>query len=260
MNADGSVAEQLSATPAVAPRWIGSTGDVLFLDSKSRLVLLEEGSVERVVAAVPVALPCPSDAFSEPELGLHMDEEFWVTPDGSHACLTVSDAFPNMRNVERQVAVRLSDGHVRAQLFLGGDACGQPEAQQMIDVCASRPFPKSPDVESPLPGGGLVDSISPDGSWTLVQVGAELADVLHLQYVLVRNEDGSVFPMPYETGPWPSSITPPETLDPESLVPDLPDMQGGETIAWVGPHHVVLDQVLYIAGERIMVLDGEVAP
>lgn len=260
LNPDGSVAEQLSSTPALAPRWVGDTNDVLFLDAKGRLVVLESGRDERVVAPLPIALPCPSGDFAEPELGLHMDEEFWVTADGSHACVTLSDAFPNMRNVERQVAVRLSDGNVRAQLFLGGDACGQPEAQQMIDVCASPPYPKSPDIDSPLAGGGQVDSISPDGAWTLIQVGAELADVLHLQYVLVRNEDGSVFPTPYAAGPWPASITLPSVLDPETLVPDLPDMQGGETIAWVGPHHLVLDQVLYIAGERIVVLDGDIAP
>ncbi|MCR9164020.1 MAG: hypothetical protein ACE37F_02035 [Nannocystaceae bacterium] len=259
MNPDGSLAAILSEEHAVAARWIGDSDALVFLDGMGRLVQLDGSGDEHIVATVPLALPCPSDAFSEPELGLHMDEEFWITADGSHACLSLSDAFPNMRNVERQVAVRLSDGHVRAQLFLGGDECGQPQAQESIDVCATRPSPTWPEVDSPLPGGA-VHSVSPDGAWTLVEVGSELGDVSHVQYVLVRNEDGDPFPMPYESGPWPSPVALPEALDPDTLVPDLPDMQGGETITWVGPHHLVLDQVLYIAGERVVFLGGDVAP
>ncbi|MEM6291898.1 MAG: hypothetical protein AAGA54_11555 [Myxococcota bacterium] len=256
---DGTMTEQLSSTAAVAVRWVPDADTLVFVDANANLVSLE-GSNERVLAPLPVALPCTSDEFVEPTLGLHMDEDFWITADGTHACLSLSDAFPNMRNVERQVAVRLSDGAVQQQLFLGGEACGQPDANATLDVCAGRTFRTPPEVESPLPGGGMVDSTSPDGAWTLVQVGSELADVSHIQYVLVRNIDGLVFPTPYQAGAWPEAIALPDVLQPDTLVAELPDVQGGETVTWVGPHHLVLDQILYVAGERIVPLDGDVAP
>ncbi len=255
---DGTMLERLSSTPALAPRWVPGTDALVFIDAAYNLMILD-GS-ERVVTALPVTLPCPSDDFAEPELALHMDEEFWVSADGAHACLALSDAFPNMRNVERHVAVRLADGVVEQRLFLGGEACGQPEGDAPLDVCSSPPIRRVPDVPSPLPGGGMVDSMSPDGAWTLVQVGSELADVSHVQYVLVRNDDGAAFSLPYEAGAWPDAITLPPKLEPDVLVPGLPDMQGGETVAWIGPHHLVVDQILYVAGERIVPLAGDIAP
>ncbi len=263
LSPDGELIRTLTKTPAIAPRWRPGRTQLVFLDTEGNLRSLDRDGHESLIAPLPRELPCPADAYDpggEPNapLGLNMDEEFWISGDDTHACITLSDAFPNMRLAQRDVAVALADGTVSQQIVFGGSECGVTEYYKSLAGC-DRPYAEPPEVTSPI-SGGVVESFSPDGAWTLVLVGSELADVLHLQYVLVRARDGAVFPMPYEAGPWPKRISLPAEVDSETLLPDVPDMQGGETVAWVGPHHVVLDRVLYVAGERIVELEGELAP
>ena len=39
----------------------------------------------------------------------------------------------------------------------------------------------------------------------------------------------------------------------------LPEIEGGSIITWVHDHHLVMRQTLFIAGERIVPLNGDLA-
>lgn len=264
MTFDGQIVQVLSQTPAVAPRWLPRREHAVVLDTKGHLFRIDRQGSETLLASLPVDLPCPKAAYEdmgeiEDQLKLSTDEEFWISADGTHACLTLSDAPPNLRLVQRDIAVRLSDGTMKSQVSMGATECGETNASELVGPCHEPISRQPPNGESPLKGGEL-ESESPDRTWSLVLVGSALGDILHLQYVLVRKTDRIAFPLPPLAGPWPDPVTLPDELDPENFIEGLPAMQGGETVTWVGPHHLVLDRSLYVAGERIVDLDGNVAP
>ena len=262
---DGTRTATLSKTPAVAPRWLPDNETLVFIARDGSLRSLDRLGHERFLADLSTGLPCPAEAYPDgidPDvtLALSMDEEFWISSDGTHACITLSDAFPNMRSVQRDFEVRLVDGALLQRA--GGEGCGVRDTVEQLEHCATMPPTWSGDpteIQSPIPGGEA-DSTSPDGAWTLVLVSSTLADLLHLQYVLVRNDDGAVFPLPTRSGPWPKAVTLATPVDIDVFLPELPEVIGGETIRWVGPHHLVVDQVLHVAGERVVDLGGDIAP
>ncbi|MGH1348588.1 MAG: hypothetical protein ACRBN8_44000 [Nannocystales bacterium] len=264
LDLDGRVLEQRSNTPAVAIRHLPGKRTAVVLGEDGVLRLLDEAGGETRLAALPLDPPCPAGAssgsdFEADPLGLRSDEEMWISEDGSSVCIWVSDHPHDMRSNLREVAVRFSNGSLTQELTLGGSECGVPEGPGLMAPCGFPPIGNT-DEALPSPVGGLTVSASPDGAWSLVMVGSMLGDLLHLQYVLVRNTDHTVFELRQSGGPWPESTTLPGTPEPDALLPGLPDVIAGETEAWVGPHHLVLDQMLYIAGERVVDLGGDLAP
>ncbi|MBV1858558.1 MAG: hypothetical protein KUG77_09110 [Nannocystaceae bacterium] len=262
---NGALQRALSSTPAVAPRWLPDRETLVVLGADGVLRTLDGAGDERTVAALPRELPCPVESYESgidpsTKLELSMDEEFWISSDGAYACVVLSDAFPNMRLAERSFEVRLADGALTQRP--AGQECGARSDETPLAHCSEMPRVSAktmPELDSPI-DGGEAHSVSPDGAWTLVLVGSEMADLFHMQYVLLRNADGAVFSMPTEEGEWGQPIKLPETVNSDTFVAGLPDIIGGETIRWVGPHHVVLDQTLYIAGERVLPLGGDIAP
>jgi len=264
LDLNGAVLEQRSTTPAVAIRHVPNMDAAVALGEDGVLRLLDESGGETQLAALPLDLPCPpvSDGQSDLDdmkLGLRSDEEMWISQDGTSVCIWLSDYPHDMRSNLREVAVRFSDGVLSQQLTLGGSECGAPEGPGQMAPCGFPPFANTEEAV-PSSVGGLTVSVSPDDAWSLVMVGSMLGDLLHLQYVLVRNTDHAIFPVHQTAGPWPEPIELPGTPEPDALLPDLPDVIAGETEAWVGPHHLVLDQMLYIAGERTIDLQGDLAP
>ncbi len=256
----GTTLEQRSTTPSVAARWLPGRERAAVLGEDGVVRMLDRSGGETPLARLPTDPPCATDDGTPDEaLGLRSDEEMWVSADGTAVCIWLSDYPHDMRSNLREVALRLSDGTLTQQLTLGGSSCGAPEGPGRIAPCDAPPLANTEEAV-PSPIGGLTVSQSPDGAWSQVLVGSMLGDLLHLQYVLVRNLDQSIFPLPHAAGPWPTAVILSTEPDLEALVPELPDFIAGETEAWVGPHHLVLDQTLYIAGERIVDLQGDVAP
>lgn len=261
---DGSLLEQRSNTPAVAVRRLADQKTAIVLGEDGVLRLLDASGGETRLAALPLEFPCASDTHGgfgvdDSKLGLQSDEEMWISEDGTSVCVWVSDHPHDLRSNLREVAVRFSDGTLSQELTLGGSTCGVSEGVGRMAPCGSPPLANTQEAV-PSPIGGLTVSQSPDRGWSLVMVGSMLGDLLHLQYVLVRNADDAIFPLRQNPGPWPEAIVLPGIPEPDTLLPDLPDFIAGETEAWVGPHHLVLDQMLYIAGERSVDLEGDIAP
>lgn len=262
LDLDGTKLEQRSTTPAVAVRWLPGRERAVVLGEDSVVRLLDRSGGETPLARLPTDPPCASGADNaglQEDLGLRSDEEMWISADGAAVCIWLSDHPHDMRSNLREVALRLSDGTLTQQLTLGGTSCGAPEGPGRIAPCDAPPLANTEEAV-PSPIGGLTVSESPDGAWSQVLVGSMLGDLLHLQYVLVRNTDLAIFPLPHAAGAWPKPVILSTQPDLEALVPELPDFIAGETEAWVGPHHLVLDQTLYIAGERIVDLGGDLAP
>lgn len=258
----GVMIEQRSTTPSVAVRWLPGRERAAVLGEDGVVRILDRSGGETPLAKLPTEPPCApttDDAAPPEKLGLRSDEEMWISADGAAVCIWLSDYPHDMRSNLREVALRLSDGTLTQQLTLGGTSCGAPEGPGRIAPCGAPPLANTEEAV-PSPIGGLTVSQSPDGAWSQVLVGSMLGDLLHLQYVLVRNVDQAIFPLPQTAGAWPSAIVLSTQPDLEALVPELPDFIAGETEAWVGPHHLVLDQTLYIAGDRIVELGGDIAP
>lgn len=263
LDLDGEMLEQRSTTPSVAVRWLPGRERAVALGEDNVLRMLDRSGGETPLARLPTDPPCApatdGAADQEEELGLRSDEEMWVSQDGTSVCVWLSDRAHDMRSNLREVGVRFSDGAISQQLTLGGNECGVAEGPGRMAPCGSPPIANTQEAV-PSPIGGLTVSQSPDGDWSLVLVGSMLGDLLHLQYVLMRNADQAIFQLGNSAGPWPEPMELPGPPELDTLFPDLPDVIAGETEAWVGPHHLVLDQMLHIAGERTVDLEGDLAP
>lgn len=264
LDLEGALLGQRSTTPAVAVRRLPDRNTAVVLGEDGVLRLLDEAGGETRLAALPLEFPCAAHtgADQDPDdakLGLRSDEEMWVSQDGTSVCVWLSDRAHDMRSNLREVGVRFSDGALSQQLTLGGNECGVAEGPGRMAPCGSPPIANTQEAV-PSPIGGLTVSQSPDGDWSLVLVGSMLGDLLHLQYVLMRNADQAIFQLGNSAGPWPEPMELPGPPELDTLFPDLPDVIAGETEAWVGPHHLVLDQMLHIAGERSVDLEGDLAP
>lgn len=204
-----------------------------------------------------------------PQLDLRTEQELRVTAKGDHVCMTTSDHEADLRTTDLALAIRLADGHVDTALIVGGDACGRTD-EEWPAVCSSEDEDSdsgdtaapAPEIESPFEGTAAL-SRSPDRRWLLVELRSALGDVLHRQLVLHDTRTKETYPLPRDgKGEWPAPMTsvPPRTeSEEEDLIPGLPEVGGAEAIAWVGEHHLVVGRTLFVAGERIVELRGDVA-
>ncbi|MBL9107327.1 MAG: hypothetical protein JNL82_40935 [Myxococcales bacterium] len=261
----GATLRTIAAVPARSPRWLPGRARVLFLGevkqkfSDLRVLDLADGE-HRSLALLPDGPPCPHEAYeggSVPELSLTNEDEFFVDARGEVACVVLADHEADLRSVWRDMAIKVADGKVVARVFGGGEVCGRSDEEGPKE-CAGRPG--RPEVESPYESHA-VHSRSPDGKWLLIDVASELGDVLHQQFLLHEVASKQLYPLPRGEGSaWPK----PSKLDlgkigGEGLVPGLDDVGGSEAIEWIGPHHLVVGRTLFIAGERIVELPGDVA-
>lgn len=265
----GATVRTLVAMPARSPRWLpGRTKVAFFAREKNkgkdaftdlRVLDLVDGS-HRSLAVLSDAPPCKRDAYKEdapPTLSLTVEDEFYIEAKGEYACVVFADHEADLRENWRDMAVRLSDGRVVEGVYGGEEVCGRTN-EEGPKQCAGRPV--RPEVESPYDNHG-VHSRSPDGKWLLVDVASELGDVLHQQFVLHEVATRKLYPLPRDgakTWPEPSRLDLAKIGD-EGLVEGLGDVGGGETIEWIGDHHLVVGRTLFIAGERIVELPGDAA-
>ncbi|MEM6989380.1 MAG: hypothetical protein AAF721_02745 [Myxococcota bacterium] len=268
---DGTVVTRFSDAAARSPRWLPGKKAVVFLDVEGGrsvalgVLDLVSGSRTRV-AKLPTRPPCRARAYDPewgpPILDVRLEDEFWVNRSGKYACMTLSDHCCDLRDNQRAVAISVAHGRTHTVLEIGGSECAAKESDRKIPACQRRPLDVDVDDAEPerTPFGGYVVSTSPDGTWQLVEVASVLADVLHMQYVVYAPAERSAFPLPLgASAPWPSKVSLPKGLDGETMVEGLPEVGGGATTRWVGPHHLVVERTLFIAGERVVALDGDIA-
>lgn len=265
---DGRVVRQISKSPARTPRWLQGHRALVFIgqadggDHDVRYLTVD-GTTERVLGRLPLRPPCRASAYTAadpdfgetPQLGVRSDEDVWVSADGRNVCVVLSDYRHDMQSNARQVAIRLADAKRSSVLMLGGDECGVATEESLLQ-CESR-LSTVEDLEIESPIGGYVHSRSPDHRWLLVAVGAALGDLAHVNYVLYDTRSRKLYPMPSKAGSWPSPVVLPRAPDQDTMMPGLPEVIAGDTVAWVGEHHLVLGQTLFVAGEAVVALGGD---
>lgn len=272
LDLDGVTTRRLSATPGRSPRWLPGRTELVFLATKGgrsrelRALKLADAS-ERVVARIPAAPPCPRSFYAAadeavPTLDVQNEADFWVRPDGTHACLELMDHEADLVTVMVGVAVDLHERRARRSLRVGGEDCGATQVEGEVGPpCDLPPAPPEPTVESPFERVA-VHSTSRSGRWLLLRVREVLHDVLHRQMVLYDRDRRRSYPLRLAVaGAWPEPVTVDfgAGLDAEALLPELPEVGGAAAITWVGERHLVIERTLFIAGERVVVLPGDVA-
>jgi hypothetical protein len=269
---DGAVIRTLGSTPGRSPRWLPGKRELVFLGTKDgvstelRALVLADGA-ERRIAKLPLRPPCPPKAYKAadeevPVLDLTNEEELRVTPKGDTVCMTASDYSADLRTIDLELAIGLADGKVDAAFVFGGDQCDR-EHEERPEVCESpddEGSPEAPEIESPF-SNTYVESRSPDGHWLLVELASALGDVLHRQLVLYDARTKKSYPLPRNgKGEWPEPMAKVPAIRGEDVtIPGLPEVGGEEAIVWVGEHHLVIGRTLFVAGERVVELPGDVA-
>lgn len=273
---DGAVLRTLSTTRGRSPRWLPGKRELVFLATRRGVskalhgIVLADGT-ERTIAKLSLRPPCPKQAYEAegmevPQLDLQTEQELRVTPKGDHVCMTASDHEADLRTIDLAIAIRLADGHVDTALIVGGDTCERAD-EEWPAVCSSDDddtdaAEPEPEIASPFEGTTAL-SRSPDRRWLLVELRAVLGDVYHRQLVLYDTRTKQTYPLPRSgKGEWPAAMksVPPLTEgNGEEMIPDLPEVGGAEAIAWVGDHHLVIGRTLFVAGEKIVELPGDVA-
>ena len=187
------------------------------------------------------------------------EDELFVTEDGTHVCLMLSDHEADHRNMQRELAVRTGGGGVQTAWSVYDDTCESVPDEDPLPPCV-RTYAGGDEEEETLPISGYVESRSPDGTWALVRVASVLGDVVHTQYVLYSDARAKAYPLPRDgASRWPKAVTLPADLDGEEYIEGLPEVAGSEAVHWVGPRHLVAGRTLFIAGKRIVPLDGDAA-
>ena len=184
--------------------------------------------------------------------------------------MTASDHEADLRTIDLELAIRLADGHVESAFVIAGDECERKDepppkacSYQESQAAGDEDVDVVPE-EIPSPFENTrVESRSPDGRWLLIELRSVLGDVLHRQLVLHDTNTKKTHPLPRDgKGEWPAPMAKvPATgeTETEQMIPGLPEVGGGEAIAWVGPHHLVIGRTLFVAGERVVELPGDVA-
>jgi hypothetical protein len=86
-----------------------------------------------------------------------------------------------------------------------------------------------------------------------VLVHEQLGDVLHLHFALHEVATKRNYPLPREgRTTWPDPIA----ISKSAPTTGLDDVGGSEAIVWIGDHHLVVGETLFIAGEAIVALPG----
>ena len=258
----------VSTTPAKLPRWSSSVGALIFISTDAYgnardLRELSPDGTEVTLAKVPVEPPCQvSDSAEDPvSLDVMSPDEFRLN-GGTVACLVLADHSPELRDFERHVVVDLNSRETSAVVLQAPSGCEVSNADP--PPCTSEGWGNEGLDDHPkLRAFSL--STSPDGQWTVVEIGATLGDYYHEQYGLYDERRGLLFPLrSYDVSDedhhaWPADRDLPADHEPGDYVEGWPDVIIGETIEWVGPRHLVFGQMLYIAGERVVNLRGDVA-
>jgi len=263
----------LSKTPSRSPRWLPGRKQLVFLGTDGDAITglrsfdLQAGS-ERSIAVLPDAPPCSTEAYAAadvelPVLSLTNESELWTTANGAHVCIVLADEPADLRDNELAISVRLSDGKLVARASGGNEVCGH-EDEERPQECDSPPPGEGEPIASPFgeTGDEQVDSGSPDGRWLLVLARSELHDVLHNAYVLYDTTTKLSYPLPRSgSAKWPNPIDLAKlsAAKPGAWIDALDDVEGSETVTWIGPHHLVVGRTLFIAGEAIVELPGDVA-
>lgn len=269
----GTVLRSLSTTPSRSPRWLPGRTQLVFLGKHGRSFTdlrrfdLADGS-ERSIAALPDGPPCLLEAYAAaelepPELSLTNESELWITTKGEHACIVLADHEADLRDTDRTISVRLSNGDLDESVFGGTEVCGRDDEKRPPE-CEERPVPETGELASPFGDDGelAVESRSPDERWLLVLVRSELHDILHNEYVLYDVETKRSYPLP-RTGnakwPKPIDVAKLSAKHAGKWIDALDDVSGAEAVTWIGPHHLVVGRTLFVAGEAIVDLPGDVA-
>jgi len=264
----GKPLRTLSTTSARSPRWVGGRTKVAYLAGKDdvfddlRIIDRSDGS-DRRVAMLPADPPCPREAYAgtdevPPMMSLTNEDELWIDRTGAHACIVYADHEADLRTATRYMSVRFADAHIDARVSGHSEVCPLPD-QDLPPACSSGRTPQE-KVESPFPKRE-VESRSPSKRWLLVQAASELGDVLHRQFVLYDVDTKAIYPLPRDKpGAWPKAMK----LDlrkgeGDTLIEGLEDVGGSEAITWIGDHHLVIGRTLFVAGETIVELPGDVA-
>jgi len=277
LSIEGETTRVLSTTPGRSPRWISGGRQIAFValdDGRSRelrRIDLTSGT-EDVVAPIAFGPPCKPNEWQkddpdwEPEpLELTNEDELWAAADGRHVCMVAADHSADLRDVAELHVFDLEKGSVERLLWMAMPECGRGPEKVMPQRC-ERPSPAEhaePDWDDPPSAaiGGFIDSTSPDGTWQLVALASALGDVLHAQYALVEVSSGKSFPVGGPAGAWPKSRVPPKAEVVEhgegEWVDGWPDVDGGATARWVGPHHLVVGRQLIVAGVEVVELPGD---
>ncbi|MCX4239701.1 hypothetical protein [Paraliomyxa miuraensis] len=290
LDLDGKVLRTLTSEPGRSPRWLPGKDAFVYLgqrraDARELRRFGAKDLVDLAIARLSLAAPCPKAAYAEgdeeesefmgdgvPELDLTIEEELRVTADGKHVCMLATDHEADLRSNVVSMSIGLSTGKVERVLVFGGEECKrrtvddpkpcrtptsedtEDEEDDASDLEASEPE----EIESPFPMT-RVHSRSPDERWLLIELASALGDVLHLQFGLYDTRTRKLYSLPRNGKvAWPKPTAVPSPLGEDETIPDWPDVGGGETIAWAGPHHLVLGRTLFVAGERIVELPGDI--
>lgn len=270
---EGETTRALSTTAARSPRWVAS--ELVFIsvdDGRSkdlRRIDLKSGA-ETVVAPIDFGPGCdPNDwdkddpDWTRDQLDLTNEDELWAAADGRHVCLIAADYSADLRNVAEVHVFDLNAGTAERLLYMAMSDCGRGKEHPMPKRCARPTVGDDGEWEEPPPAaiGGFVESTSPDGAWQLVHLASALGDVVHVQYALVEVSSSKSYVVGGKAGPWPKPRVPPKAEVVEhgegEWVEGWPDV-GGDA-RWIGPHHVVVERQLLVAGTRVVDLPGDLA-
>lgn len=276
LTVEGETTRTLSSTAARSPRWVPGKSELVFVgldDRRSkdlRRIDLTSG-VETVVAPIDFGPGCDPNEWDKDdpdwvrdELELTNEDELWAAADGRHVCLVAADYSADLRNVAEVHVFDLKAGATERLLYMAMSDCGRGKEHPMPKRCARPKVGDDGEWEEPPPAaiGGFVESVSPDGTWQLVHLASALGDVVHVQYALVEVSSGKSFVVGGKAGPWPKPRVPPKADVVEhgegEWVEGWPDV-GGDGPEWIGPHHLVVERQLLVAGTRVVDLPGDLA-
>lgn len=291
---DGSSHYTLSEGAALHPRRVAEDA-VLVVRAESanlqRGALLERISLidgSRVAVATLPAFAC-ANGTEEELLGLDVQEpyDFVVDPQGKRAYLTLMDRNANMADVQLKVRVELDSGRVARWQTLGEPEClpppgvspGDPDEDQWHTLtlrssteATARKYTFDFDSESSwvLKSGEpathlpdyLAEGASPSGRWLVLGGELQEGDYIHRNLLLLDREDGNVYPILEQPGPWPAPLAAAKRAVkvPES---GMADVVGESDVRWLSFSEsvelLIVDQLVVQPAKRSWAFEGQLA-